>query len=58
MEAALQKVFEVVLTGNRTGVEEAVRRAMDERFPPGRILDEALIVAMAEVGARFERQEF
>ena len=58
MEPALQVVFDEVVAGNRTGVEEGVRLAMAAGLPPARVLDEGLIAAMGEVGVRFERQEF
>src|SRR3989304_286903 len=58
MDSILHLLFDGILRGNRTGVEEAVRSAMGSGLPPVRILNEALIAAMTEVGARFERQEF
>lgn len=58
MEATLQAIYDEVIAGNRTGVEEGVRLAMAAGLPPGRVLDEGLISAMGEVGLRFERQEF
>jgi 5-methyltetrahydrofolate--homocysteine methyltransferase len=58
MEPTLQAIYDEVIAGNRTGVEEAVRLAMAAGLPPARVLDEGLISAMGEVGLRFERQEF
>lgn len=58
MEAPLQTVFDSVIEGNRTAVEAGVRHALELDIPASRTLNEALIAAMTEVGARFERQEF
>jgi 5-methyltetrahydrofolate--homocysteine methyltransferase len=58
MDATLQSVYDEVVNGNRAGVEAGVRKAMDAKVPPAMLLNEGLIGAMAEVGARFERQEF
>ena len=58
MEPTLQAIYDEVIAGNRTGVEEGVRQAVAAGLPPARILNEGLISAMGEVGIRFERQEF
>lgn len=58
MEAPLQTVFDSVLEGNRASVEAGVRQTLELGIPASRTLNEALIAAMTEVGARFERQEF
>jgi 5-methyltetrahydrofolate--homocysteine methyltransferase len=47
-----------VIDGNADEVENLVRQAIDQGLPPGRILNEGLISAMAEVGQLFERGEF
>jgi 5-methyltetrahydrofolate--homocysteine methyltransferase len=58
MTAILDSIFNAVLAGDRAAVEVAVRAGMGEGLPPVQILNEGLIAAMNEVGARFERQEF
>jgi 5-methyltetrahydrofolate--homocysteine methyltransferase len=57
MEAILQETFNSVLNGNRAGTEENVATALKE-ISPGRILHEALIPAMDEVGRLFEQGEY
>ena len=39
------------------GADELTKQALDEGLSPARILDEALIPAMAVVGERFSRKE-
>ncbi len=58
MDATLQSLYDEVVCGNRAGVEAGVRKALEGKIPAVTILNEALIGAMTEVGARFERQEF
>jgi 5-methyltetrahydrofolate--homocysteine methyltransferase len=58
MDAMLQRVYDEVINGNRAGVEAGVRKAMEAKLAAATILDQGLIAAMTEVGARFERQEF
>jgi 5-methyltetrahydrofolate--homocysteine methyltransferase len=58
MDDILQGVYDDVINGNRAGVEAGVRKAVEAKLPAAIVLTEALIGAMAEVGARFERQEF
>ncbi len=58
MDATLQNVYDEVINGNRAGVEAGVRKAMEAKLPAATILNQGLIAAMTEVGARFERQEF
>jgi 5-methyltetrahydrofolate--homocysteine methyltransferase len=57
MEAILQETFDTVLNGNRAGTEENVTTALKE-ISPYRILHEALIPAMDEVGRLFEQGEY
>jgi 5-methyltetrahydrofolate--homocysteine methyltransferase len=58
MEPALQRIYDDVIDGNRSAVESGVKAAMDAGLPVTSILNESLIAAMQEVGARFERQDF
>jgi 5-methyltetrahydrofolate--homocysteine methyltransferase len=58
MEEVLRDLREHVLNGDRAGVEDAVRRAVEAEVAPVTVLNEGLIAAMSEVGVRFEREEF
>lgn len=54
----LQQVYERVIAGDASTVKVLVQQAVAEGVPPPEIISRYLIPAMAEVGARFERQEF
>jgi 5-methyltetrahydrofolate--homocysteine methyltransferase len=54
----VQEIYERVIVGDASGVKELVQRAVGEGVPPSEIISGYLIPAMAEVGVRFERQEF
>lgn len=54
----LQQIYERVIAGDAPGVKELVQQALAESVPPSEIISRYLIPAMAEVGDRFERQEF
>jgi len=56
--STLEALKQYVIDGNAPEVESGVQKALEERLTPDAILYQALIPAMAEVGARFERQEF
>lgn len=58
MEAVLQEIYDNVIAGRRDVVEAKVRDALEAKLQPKEILDQAMIAAMDEVGARFERGEF
>jgi 5-methyltetrahydrofolate--homocysteine methyltransferase len=58
MEATIAKIFEDVIKGDRAGVEENVQKAVDAGLAAQEILNEGLIAAMSEVGARFEQGDF
>ena len=58
METLLQEIADNVINGKRAVVEAKVREAIDAKLEPEKILNEALIAPMSEVGARFERGEF
>ena len=51
-------IYDEVIAGNRTGVEEKASGGYGGGPVTRRILNEGLISAMGEVGIRFERQEF
>ena len=54
----LESIFEAVIDGDMASVGNGVRAALSEDIPAEKILHEALIPAMAEVGERFEEGEF
>ena len=54
----LSEVYEAVLTGDRERAAAAVRAAVEAGVPAEQILKEGLLPPMAEVGRRFEAQEF
>lgn len=54
----LRSIYEAVVAGDESAVEELVRQALAEDVKPMQIIQESLVPAMAEVGARFERAEF
>ena len=58
MDSILKGIYDAVVNGSRVDVEGGVRNAIVTRIPQASILNEALVAAMTEVGARFERQEF
>ncbi len=54
----LQALRDAVVEGNRTGAVEGTRMALGEGIPAPRVLEEALIPAMAAVGDLFKRHEY
>jgi 5-methyltetrahydrofolate--homocysteine methyltransferase len=54
----LDEINQSVIDGEFQGIEGKVRQALDEGHSAEAILNQALIPAMTEVGARFERQEY
>ena len=54
----LGKLSESVINGDMKGTQDLVRQALEQGLPPGTVLKEALIVAMDEVGSRFEKGDF
>ncbi len=58
MSEVLKGLFEATVRGDREAVHAKVIEALDARHEPADILNEGLIAAMSEVGARFERAEF
>jgi 5-methyltetrahydrofolate--homocysteine methyltransferase len=58
MPQVLEAVYEQVIQGKKSEVEALVSQALESGLSPESILNEGLIRAMQEVGARFERAEF
>jgi 5-methyltetrahydrofolate--homocysteine methyltransferase len=54
----VKSIYENVIEGNAEKVKEGVQAALDAKINVSEILQEGLITAMAEVGARFESNEF
>jgi 5-methyltetrahydrofolate--homocysteine methyltransferase len=58
MQERIERVFEAVVEGDRPAVEQGVRQALDDGADPEVILQQGLVLAMDEVGRRFEVCEF
>jgi 5-methyltetrahydrofolate--homocysteine methyltransferase len=58
MDTTMQSIFDGIIQGDASSVEQGVRDALDRGDHPGTILNEAMITAMAEVGKRFENGEY
>lgn len=54
----LDTIYQAIIEGNASGVTEGVQQALEAGHNPGDILNQAMIAAMAEVGRRFEAQEY
>jgi methylmalonyl-CoA mutase cobalamin-binding domain/chain len=57
-EEILQLLYDETLVGNAPAVSDGVRRGLDDGIEPERMLYEALIPSLEEVGARFERGDY
>ena len=53
-EVILDAIFDAVLEGDIPGAPRLVQQALDAGLAPETILNEGMIAAMAEVGARYE----
>jgi 5-methyltetrahydrofolate--homocysteine methyltransferase len=53
-EAALDAIYAAVLDGDIPGAPQLVQNALDAGLAPETILNEGMIAAMTEVGARYE----
>ena len=58
MEAILKSIFDAVIEGNASVVQQKVNEALNQGLDAGAVLNQGMIVAMAEVGKRFEEGEF
>ena len=58
MEAVLETLYEAIMDGDMEMAQEKVQEALDANIGPGRILNEGMIAAMAEVGQLFEDGEY
>jgi methylmalonyl-CoA mutase cobalamin-binding domain/chain len=57
-EEILQQLYDDTLVGKAPEVREAVEQGLEQGLEPGRMLFEALIPSLEEVGARFERGDY
>jgi methylmalonyl-CoA mutase cobalamin-binding domain/chain len=57
-EEILQLLYDETLTGNAPAVANGVNEGLEQGMPPERMLFEALIPSLEEVGARFERGDY
>jgi 5-methyltetrahydrofolate--homocysteine methyltransferase len=57
-EEILQSLYDDTLVGNAPAVREAVEQGLAQGLEPGRMLFDALIPSLEEVGARFERGDY
>jgi len=55
---AMKSIFDSVIEGDAAGVESKVQSALDAGTGAEKILNEALIAAMEEVGRRYEEGDF
>jgi 5-methyltetrahydrofolate--homocysteine methyltransferase len=58
MEAVLQTIYDNILNGQAKPVGSNVQQALDGGVAPERVLNEAMVAAMAEVGRLFEEGEY
>lgn len=58
MEHNLGSIIEAVITGKMDQVAPLVERALDAGLEPEEIMNQGLILAMTEVGKKFEEGEF
>jgi 5-methyltetrahydrofolate--homocysteine methyltransferase len=58
MSESLAKLKEAVIAGRALPAKEACEAALAEKIPPDRILQEALVPAMDDVGNRYECGEY
>ena len=58
MEPIIKEIYECVLNGDNNTVKSKVQTALDAGLDPGKILNEGMVSAMAEVGRLFEIGEY
>ncbi len=58
MEPVIQAVYDGIIEGDQKGTVEQVQKALDQGMGPGKILNEGMVAAMAEVGRLFEEGEY
>ena len=58
MEPILDHIFNSIIDGEQADVEQNVQKALDQNISPAKVLNEGMIVAMIEVGRRFEEGDY
>jgi len=58
MHPTLQSIFEAILEGDADQVQTNIQAALQAGIEPNLVLNEGMIAAMREVGARFEAGDF
>jgi 5-methyltetrahydrofolate--homocysteine methyltransferase len=58
MDEALNKIYDHILSGDKSNVKSAVREVLDAKVSADKILYNAMIPAMDEVGKLYERGEY
>lgn len=58
MHPTIQSIFEAILEGEADQVQTNIRAALDAGIEPNLVLNDGMIAAMREVGARFEAGDF
>jgi 5-methyltetrahydrofolate--homocysteine methyltransferase len=58
MEPILQKIYDGILNGDAQPVSQAVQHALDSGIAPDRILEQAMVHAMREVGRLFSEGQY
>jgi 5-methyltetrahydrofolate--homocysteine methyltransferase len=58
MNDLLKRIFDGIVDGRRNDVLEGIQAALDAKIPVEQIINEAMIAAMSEVGALFEKGEY
>ena len=56
--ADMKEISENLINGKMPEVKALVQAAVDEKIPPEKILNEALVAGMAVGGDRFKKNEF
>ncbi len=58
MDERLQAIYNAILEGDQDATRQAIQSALDGGFAAGKLLSEAMIPAMGEVGRLFENGEY
>jgi 5-methyltetrahydrofolate--homocysteine methyltransferase len=58
MNEYLQAIYDGIITGNKPGVLQGIKAAIDAGIPVSEIINDGMIAAMGDVGRRFESGDF
>lgn len=53
MNDYLQTIYNEIITGNKPGVLQGIKAAIEAGIPVGEIINDGMIAAMGDVGKRF-----